>query len=196
LFLTCSLDAAGDADAAWLRQSLQPRRHIDAIADKVIALDHHVAEVDADAELHPVVFGDIGPGRRDGLLDFRRRPDRFDRARELRNDAVAGGAEDPAFVGADEPGDQLARGMKDPIGPLLIGAHHAGIARAIGAQDGRELASRPVLFHRTPLAPPRESIGPESPPGPPARDSTSIGRIGTMRQWFAHGPASVERSLA
>jgi len=48
------------------------------------------------------------------------------------------------------PVDLLAAGLKDPIGPLLIGAHHAGIARAISVEDGRKLACWPVLFHRAP----------------------------------------------
>ena len=44
---------AGDADAARLGKHLEARRDIDAIAENVVLLDDHVAEIDADAELDP-----------------------------------------------------------------------------------------------------------------------------------------------
>jgi hypothetical protein len=105
------VDAAGDADTARLRQPLQPRRYIDAIANEVVALDHHVAEINADAKLHPVAFGQAGSQGRHGLLDFHCRTHRFDRAGELRNNAVAGACEYSAFMLADQPGDQFAGGV-------------------------------------------------------------------------------------
>ena len=48
---TWSRTAAETADAARLRQRLQPRRDVHAVAENVAVLDDHVAEIDADAEL-------------------------------------------------------------------------------------------------------------------------------------------------
>ncbi len=42
--------AARNADTAGIGQAFQPRRHIDAVAEQVAIPDHHVADVDADAE--------------------------------------------------------------------------------------------------------------------------------------------------
>ena len=49
---------ARDADAAGLGERFQARRHVDAVAEDVVVLDDHVAQIDADAELDP-------PRRRD-----------------------------------------------------------------------------------------------------------------------------------
>src|SRR5262245_21682139 len=46
------VDATGDADATGFCQSLQAGRNIHAITNKIIILCDHVAEIDADAELH------------------------------------------------------------------------------------------------------------------------------------------------
>src|SRR4029450_7664360 len=43
-------DLGGDADAPRVRQVLQARRDIDAVAIEIAALDHHIAEIDADAQ--------------------------------------------------------------------------------------------------------------------------------------------------
>ena len=131
------VDAAGNAHSTGLRESLQPRRDIDAIAHQVVALDHHVADVDSDAELHPAVVGERGCQSSMLCWIFKRGAHCLHGAGEFRNDAVAGAAEDPAFVRADDRGDPLATVLKRPIGSLLIGAHHAGIARAIGGEDCR-----------------------------------------------------------
>src|SRR5216684_8401680 len=48
-------DGAGDTDAAGFGETLQARRHIDPVAVDLFALDHHVAEVDPDAEFHPAL---------------------------------------------------------------------------------------------------------------------------------------------
>src|SRR6266481_8749923 len=99
--------------------------------------------------MHPMVFGEFGPEPFDGLLDLSGAANRLDRAREFGNHAVARTAEYSALVLADEPVDQFAAVLKNPIGPFFVGAHHAGEARTIRAEDGRKLAFWPALFHRT-----------------------------------------------
>jgi len=149
LILDLLIDGAGDANAAWIRQALQPRRHVDAVANQIVPLDHHIADVDADAKMHPPVFRGVGFEQFDGMLDLSGAPDRLDRTREFGNHAVASRGEYPAIVLADEPIDQRAAVLKDTIGPFFVSTHHAREALTIGAEDGRKLAFRPVLFHRT-----------------------------------------------
>src|SRR5271167_3734760 len=43
-------DHTRDADATRLRQCLQPRRDVHPVAEDVVAIDDHVAEIDPDAE--------------------------------------------------------------------------------------------------------------------------------------------------
>ena len=57
------MDAPRDADPAGLGGRLDARGDVDAVAEQIPALDDHVAEIDADAELQaryneevPVVF--------------------------------------------------------------------------------------------------------------------------------------------
>src|SRR5207248_2067970 len=48
-----------DADAARFGQCLQPRRDVDTVAVKVVALDDHIAEIDPNAEGDALVIRDI-----------------------------------------------------------------------------------------------------------------------------------------
>jgi Adenylate and Guanylate cyclase catalytic domain len=49
----------GDADAARRCNTLQTRRHVDAIAVNLLAFHHHVAQVDPDAKFHPASGGKL-----------------------------------------------------------------------------------------------------------------------------------------
>ena len=55
LALEMVVGGARDQHAAGLAQLLQPGGDVDAVAEQVVALDHHVAEIDADAEHDPPV---------------------------------------------------------------------------------------------------------------------------------------------
>src|SRR5664279_5252928 len=44
------VDDRGDADATRRSEGFQTRRHVDAVAVDVVAVDDHVAEVDADPQ--------------------------------------------------------------------------------------------------------------------------------------------------
>ena len=96
---------ARDADAARLRDALQPCGDVDAIAVDTGLVEDDIALVDADAELH-------APSRIDGsvalghcLLDRHRALDRIQDAGELGQDAVACRVDDAAAVLADHRQD-------------------------------------------------------------------------------------------
>ena len=78
-----------DQDAAGFGQRFEARGDIDPIAVERAVLVQHVAEIDADAQLHAAVIGKLGIARTNPLLDLRRRRHRFDRAREFRQQRIA-----------------------------------------------------------------------------------------------------------
>src|SRR5712671_3270429 len=47
-----------EADAAGLGNAFEPRCDVDPVAQDVVALDQHIAEMDADAPFHAPVAGD------------------------------------------------------------------------------------------------------------------------------------------
>ncbi len=53
------LHGCRDAGPAGLGERLQPGRHVDAVAEQVVALDHDVAQIDADAEAHAVLLAKV-----------------------------------------------------------------------------------------------------------------------------------------
>ena len=123
-------------DAAGLRQRLQPRRHVDAVAVDIVSAHHHVADIDADAQPHRVVR--VQPHL---PLHVERAPHRLDRAGEFGEHAVAGVLHQPAAGARHRGVDHLAAQRLQPRQRAgLVGAHHARIADHVGGQDGGEAA--------------------------------------------------------
>ncbi len=87
-----------DAEAAGLSERLQPRRNVHPIAEDVLPLGNHVAEVHPNAESDALVFGRFGIALSHPALDLDRAAHGIDNARELRQQAVAGILHDPASV--------------------------------------------------------------------------------------------------
>src|SRR5215469_16324105 len=55
-----AIDILGDVDATRLGDALQARRHVDAVAQQIVAFDHNVPNMDADPKSNPLVLGLIG----------------------------------------------------------------------------------------------------------------------------------------
>ena len=53
------VNRAGNHDAAGLGKFLQPRRDVDPVAIDVVAVDHDVSQIDADAKPHSCVSGRV-----------------------------------------------------------------------------------------------------------------------------------------
>jgi hypothetical protein len=60
---------SGHANAAGLRQGFDARRDIDALAIELAVFQHHVADIDADAEFHARLGREFQIGRIQGPLD-------------------------------------------------------------------------------------------------------------------------------
>src|ERR1700731_1498563 len=120
-----------------------------AIAEDVVVLDDHVAEIDADAKLYPPRRRDVRVASRHPALDLRGAQHRVGDAVELDQHAVAGGLDDAAAVLRDSRIDQL-----DPMGletrecPRLVDLHEPTVADHVGGEDRSEPAlwSRDVHF--------------------------------------------------
>ena len=129
---------ARDAQAAGRGHLLEPRRDVDAIAEDVVALDHHVAEVDADPEIHAALGRHLRVAAVQLLLDLDAAADRFDGGRELGQDAVAGGADDAPVVARDQRVHRRPVRRQGMEGRLLVRGHETAVTGDIGAEDGGE----------------------------------------------------------
>ena len=92
------VDCARDANTAWVRETLKPRRDVDPITIDLIALDHYVAEVDADAELHPALWRQLCVLSFERGLNIRRAIHRLDDAGELSKNTISGRVYEAAVV--------------------------------------------------------------------------------------------------
>ena len=89
------MHCARDHDATRRRFALQPRRHVDAIAVEVVAVDDQVAQVQADAEHNGSILGLILVGLGHGLLELDGGAQRINRAGELDQSPVASQLDQP-----------------------------------------------------------------------------------------------------
>ena len=151
-------DGARDADAAGLGHRFEARRDVDPVAEDVVAVDDHVAEIDPDAPFD-------ARGGRLGPIGHRRLPlggatHRVDDAGELDEQPVAGGLDDAAVMlgnrRIDQPGAQCLHPRQRPF---LVRALQLRVARDIGGKDRGELAlDGPSFDHR--FSPARSIVPP------------------------------------
>jgi hypothetical protein len=131
------VDASRHADAAGLRRRLDARRDVDAIAEQIGSLHDHVAEVDADPELHALLGREMVVARAQRRLDLGRAAHRVDRARELGEHRVAGRVEHAAAMLHEHRVEDLAVAAEDAQRAFLVRLHHPAVADDVGHQDRR-----------------------------------------------------------
>ena len=149
----------GDEHPAGIGQGLDPRGDIDAVAIEVVALDDHVAEIDADAQLDAVVRRDTRVLLRHCLLHRDRAAHRVDDAGKFHQHAVAGGVDDAALMLGDFRIEEFAAQRLEALeGTLLVRSHQPRVARHIGGEDRRQPALDPLAAHLR-LTPPASQPG-------------------------------------
>ena len=74
------VDRIGHEHPADIGQGFDPCRNVDAVAIEVVALDDHIAEIDADAQFDALVRRDACVPLRDRLLHLDRATHRIDDA--------------------------------------------------------------------------------------------------------------------
>ena len=107
----------------------------------VAVLDDDVAEVHADAEGDTSILRCPGIAFGHLALHGNRTGDGLDHARELDQNAIAGGLDDAPAMLADFRIDQLAPMRLEPReGIFLVGAHQPAVTRHVGGENGRQPA--------------------------------------------------------
>ncbi len=146
----------GDANAARRGQPLEPCGDVDAIAEEIVAVEDHVAEIDPDPELDAAVGRIDGVALRHRLLHRDGTAHRVDDAAELGQHPVACGLDDAALMLGDAGIDQLIAVRLQPRErAFLVLAHQPAVARDIGRQDRRQPALDPLHPH---YCPPRRAV--------------------------------------
>jgi hypothetical protein len=92
------LCVVGYADTAGLRNPLQPRSNIDAIAEDIVVIDDDIADVNADPELDSIFMWHVGILSDYVALNLDRASRRVHGACELNQHTVAGGLDDAAAM--------------------------------------------------------------------------------------------------
>ena len=133
---------ARDQNAARLANPLQPRRDVDAVAENVVALDQHVAEIDADAVDDALGFGRPGVALDHQLLDRNRAFDGGDDRRKLQQQAVARRLDDAPADACYDWARRLAMLPNAKRRPRLVLAHESRVADDVGGEDRGEAAGR------------------------------------------------------
>src|SRR6266851_2014863 len=99
-----------NANAARLGETLQPRRDVNAVPVNLLALDHHIAKVDADAELHPALLRQLRILDPERGLNRNGASNRLDHTGEFGQYAVTGRIDESAVVSFDQRVSNLPAG--------------------------------------------------------------------------------------
>ena len=92
------VNAARDVNLARIGNTFKTRSNIDAITVNVVCFDDNVAEIDANPIFDPMMLRQRCVASNHVLLDDDAAPHGFDRTVENRNEAVAGGLDEPSVV--------------------------------------------------------------------------------------------------
>jgi hypothetical protein len=133
-----------DAYAARFGKHFKTRGDVDAVAEDIVVLDDHVAQIDADAKLDPPCRRDVRVATCHAALNFRGAHHRVDDAAELDQHTVAGGLDDAAMILRDSWIDELKpMGLEPRERSPLVDLHEPTIADHIGGEDRCEPALWP-----------------------------------------------------
>ena len=131
---------SGDAYAARLADGFEPRRDIDAVAQNILAVDQHVAEIDADAVEDASGLGNARVAFGHLLLHANRALDRRDDRRKFQQHAVAHRLDEPAAESANDRRRRLAMFPHRARRPRFVIAHQPRVADDVGGEDRGEAA--------------------------------------------------------
>src|SRR5262249_50694933 len=130
----------GEANAPGVGQALQARGDVDPVTVDLLPIDHHVAQVDADAKLHAALGWQTHILCLQRGLNDHRALHGLDHAGKHRPHTIHRRAHDAATVLHDEGIHDPAVSIQGTQRTFLVCAHEAAVAFNIGAEDGGELA--------------------------------------------------------
>ena len=135
---------AGDANAARFRDALQTRRDVDAVAENILALDQHVAEMDAHAVDDAASLRGSGVALDHHLLDRHRTFDGGDNGGKLEQQTVAHGLDDPPAETRNDWNRRSTVFAHRLCRARLVLAHQPGITDNV---DGHDCGEFPRFAH-------------------------------------------------
>ena len=141
------VDTARNTDAARIGERLKAFGDIDPVAEQVALFDDHVAQIDADAEQHPLRFRCCLVEQPDRSLNLETGLERIDCARKLGDDAVAGSAKGAASTMRNCSNNHVPPLAERSQRALLVLAHLSRKADRIRDQDRCEFSGRGALVH-------------------------------------------------
>ena len=127
---------ARNRHAAGSGNRFEADRDVDVVAEHLVLVGHHVAHVNAHAELHGSIGGKVFVALRHHLLHRDRGLDGADDRGKLEQESVARVLHQAAAVIEDDRVDRGAVGLERGVRPRLVGPHHAGIAGDVSTDDG------------------------------------------------------------
>jgi hypothetical protein len=135
-----------DANPARLRQSLQTRCHIHAVAENVTSIDNDVSNIDADAELNTLLIWYLGIAPGHPSLNVKSAAHCVHHASKLGQQSISGMLDDPAAMfgnlGVDNGAEMV---LKLGVGALLVHAGQPAVAGHIRGQYCSKSAFDAVL---------------------------------------------------
>jgi hypothetical protein len=126
-FPDLSVSVTGNAHPSGLSDPLQARGYVDPIAQKVATSNHHVPDMDADAEAECTIHAYASVHVTERLLDLDGTLDGIDGGGKFGQYAVACGVGDPAPMLRNEPVHDLTVSRESTEGPHLVLAHQPGV---------------------------------------------------------------------
>jgi hypothetical protein len=136
-----------NADGAGIGERLQSGRDVHPVAKQIGAVNHDIADMHADPQLHRLIGAVVGIfcGYRDLHGDCALHS--IDRAGEIRDDAVASGVEDATPMRRDQPVDDGAARLQPGERTDLVARHQPAVAGNVRGEDRGQFALYRVDRH-------------------------------------------------
>jgi len=148
-----------DANAARLGDTFKPRGHIDSVAEDVVPLDQHVAQIDPDPEQHPTVMRDAFVALGHRCLHGDRAFYGIDNRGELDEHAIARGLDDTAAMLRHQRVAHNTVLAQRARSPSLVEPHEPAVAGHVGGKDSCQPAFDPTRsFSRHGVRSPSEAM--------------------------------------
>src|SRR6266446_6379691 len=142
----------GDIDTTGFSQRLEPRCDVDPVAIEVAALNHHVAEIDPDAQDDSPILGNVAVGDVHRLLQIHRAGNCVDGAGKLYQHAIPHQLDDAAMMFGNCWLKNLSTpGFERSQGAGLVMLHEAAVADYVGGQNGGKATLNALFGHMTRL---------------------------------------------
>jgi hypothetical protein len=149
LALDLSIGVARQEDASGLGDPFEAGSNIDAIAEQIVVLDHHIPEVDADAEFNALLDREIGVAQWYLSLHLNSASHCVHDARELDQDSIAHGLYDAAMMGRDCRFDEFSpENLQARDCAFFVQSDQTAVSHHIGRKDRGKPALDTLFLHR------------------------------------------------